>query len=227
MKRALWIMMLMLFVACPVIQAQEPTPPPNAATPEALPPLTAEDSFQLAVKAFQSGDLAGSERHARTAIALKSRYVEAHYLLGRILVFRAAQKTRLLIEQRGDAGAVLPREANWPAGENELQDAIAQFRTVIKLDPSNTDAWLLLATALDNLGQNEDAVNAYRQTINLNPASRNARDAHNNLGLVFRQQKKFEEAKDEFEAALALDPTFQPARLNLEKLKKQKPKLLR
>ena len=104
---------------------------------------------------------------------------------------------------------------------------MGQFRIVIRLQPSHTSAWLLLATCLDNLGQTDDAVSAYKQTINLDPMATTARDAWNNLGLLYMHEKKWEDAKKSFDEALRIDPTFQPARVNMEKLKKQKPSLFR
>jgi Tfp pilus assembly protein PilF len=202
-----------------------PTPAPSSSAQPApgKQPETAKDYFDLAVKRFQLGDLAGAERQARTAIALQSKYPEAHYLLGRILLFRAAEKNKLLIENRGSDGSIVPMERKWAAGEAELQEAVGQFRIVIKLDAKNTDAWLLLATTLDNLDQPDEAESAYKQTISLDPLTPNARDAHNNLGLLYQKQKKFKEAKEEYELALSIDPAFGPARLNLDKLKAIKP----
>jgi Tfp pilus assembly protein PilF len=221
MKQTLAVLALLLWLVATAAWAQPPeaTPAPTTPAPEKK-PETAKDYFDLGVQCFQRGDLAGAERNSRTAIALKSHYAEAHYLLGRVLLFRAAERNRVLIENRGGEGSVLPRHT-WKEGAAEIQEAIAQFRIVIKLDPGNTDGWLLLATCLDNLDQADEAESAYRQTINLDPATNNARDAHNNLGLLYLRQKKTKEAKSEFEAALAIDPAFGPARLNLDRLKKK------
>jgi Tfp pilus assembly protein PilF len=200
------------------------------ATPQPAPPKhpeTAKDHFDLAVKRFQAADLVGAERSARTAIALESHYTEAHYLLGRILLYRAAERNKMMIEGRGAEGAILPSEDKWTGGTAELEEAATQFRIVIKLDPKSGDAWLLLATCLDNMGEFEEAESAYRQVFNLDPIAPNARDAHNNLGLLFMKLKKFKEAKAEFDAALTIDPTFTPARTNLDNLKKAKPGLFK
>jgi Tfp pilus assembly protein PilF len=225
MKRLLVLTLVLLVLPLAAAAQESPTPAPKpAATPA---PQSAEDFFELAVTRFQNGDLAGSERHLRTAIGLQSRFAEAHYLLARVQVFRAAQKNKLLIENRGTGSAQLPKAGQWTEGHNDLQAAVSECRTVIGLQPSNTDAWLLLATALDNMGQDEEAENAYKQTINLNPASQNARDAHNNYGLLLVTKKRWSEAKGQFDEALALDPAFGPARLNLEKLKEKRPKLFK
>lgn len=229
-KILLSVLILLSFAASGWAQA---TPAPDAAdTAQATPapvatPKTAEEYFQLAVGCFQLGDLAGAERHVRTSMALQTRFLEAHYLLGRIMLFRAAEKNKVLIENRGSDSSVLPVTEKWKDGEPELQVAASQFRTVIQLDPANRDAWLLLATCLDNMGSDDEAVNAYQQTINLDPIAPTARDAHNNLGLLWMGRKDYKNAKAEFDAALAIDPTFNPARLNMEKLKKKAPKLFK
>lgn len=225
MKR---LILLTVLLALPWVAWAQDTPTPEATPASARPaPETPEDFFELAITRFQRGDLAGAERHTRTALALKAPYPEANYLLGRVLLFRAAQKNKLLIDNRGSGGAVLPVDQVWQEGLNDLQESVGQFRTVIRLQPANTDAWLLLATALDNLGQKDEAASAYKQTININPASQNARDAHNNLGVMYMAQGKYREAKVEFETALALDPSFNAARLNLEKLRKKSPKIFK
>jgi Tfp pilus assembly protein PilF len=231
--RKFWHMLaLLLLFAMPAAfgyaaPGDTPAPPSSAQPAPAKKPETAKDYFDLAVKRFQAGDLAGAERGVRTAIALESHYVEAHYLLGRILLFRAAERNRLRIDNRGSEGSVLPLDDKWTAGLAELQEASGQFRIVIKLDPKSIDAWLLLATCLDNLGETDEAESAYKQTFNLDPVSTNARDAHNNLGLLYLKLKKLKEAKTQFEAALTIDPAFGPARLNLDKLKQQRPGLFR
>lgn len=220
---------IFVVLLCGLAFAQEsPTPAPTPSpTPEENVPQTADDFFTLGVQRFRTGDLAGAERQARTAIALNSHHIEGHYLLGQILLYRAAQKNRLLIDNPGLGSAILPSDNQWEQGIPELQEAISQFRVVIRLKPNHTSAWLLLATCLDNSGQEEEAINAYKQTINLDPISPTARDAWNNLGLLHLSQKRFREAKFAYESALRIDPTFTPARINLEKLKKIKPRLFR
>jgi len=226
-KFAYTLIVLMILTGAAWAQTEAtPTPTPTP-TPEPEQPRTADDFMREAINAFKIGDLAGAERAARTVTALDSRNVEAHYLLGRVLLYRAAQMNRLLIENRGGDSAVLPADQQWKAGVAELQEAVSQFRIVIKLEPNNTSAWLLLATCLDNLGQKDEAINAYKQTVNLDPIAPTARDAWNNLGLLHMGQKRYKQAKVCFDNALNIDPTFTPARLNLEKLKKLKPSLFR
>ncbi len=223
MKRLALSMLLVCCLAA-VAGAQQATPTP---TPAPAQPQSPQDFFDRAVAAFRNGDLAAAEREVRTAIALDSRFVEAQYLLGQVLFYKAAQRNRVLIENPGVGSAILPSTRPWTNGTAELQEAVGQFRIVIRLQPSHTSAWLLLATCLDNLGQTDDAVSAYKQTINLDPTATTARDAWNNLGLLYMHEKKWEDAKKSFDEALRIDPTFQPARVNMEKLKKQKPSLFR
>lgn len=228
MRKWLFVpILLLLFATAAAQQAATPAPTPAPAEGQAKKPETAEEFFELAVERFQNGDLAGAERNARTAIGLRSYYLEAHYLLGRVIFFRAAQKNRLLIENRGADSALVPSDPQWLGAQGELQEAVGEFRIVIKLDPSIPDAWLMLATCLDNLGEEEEAISAYKQTINLDPLSSTARDAHNNLGLLYKSQKEYQKAKEAFDAALGIDPAFSPAQRNLELLKKQKPGLFK
>ncbi|MBL8196046.1 MAG: tetratricopeptide repeat protein, partial [Blastocatellia bacterium] len=43
--------------------------------------------------------------------------------------------------------------------------------------------------------------------------------AHNNLGVTFAQMNRYQEAKQEFEKTLELDPNYQAANENLNLLK--------
>jgi len=49
------------------------------------------------------------------------------------------------------------------------------------------------------------------------------RSSHNNLGVAYTQQEKWEEAIREYQAALSINPLYKEAARNLEAALKQKP----
>ncbi len=95
--------------------------------------------------AFLSGDFAGMETCAREVIRMKPESGEAHSRLG------------LALNAQG-----------------KLEDAIAMFRTCIKLEPRHPSAWLNLAQALNNKRDYEDALEAIEHVLDTMPETSQA-----------------------------------------------------
>ncbi len=197
-----------------------PVPTPEVATPE-----TAADHFAIAVEAFRKGDSRNAEQSVRNALSLDPKNPDYHYLLGKIYLFRAAEKNRLEIRNDGTDSPETKYVKRYVKGREELELAKSSFEVVTKLQAHAADAWLNLGTCEDNLGNEDAAVAAFEQAIRLAPATTTARDASNNLGLLHRSENRPELAYAAFQAALAIDPTFLPARVNVQRLLEKYPKL--
>jgi protein O-mannosyl-transferase len=147
----------------------------------------------------------------------------AHYNLGNL--YSLEQRTNDAFAQFSDA---LDAEPNYADAHNNLgglllaskryDDALAHYRTALRLDP-NFIRYFNLANALADAASarhdtNEfaQAVQTYRQALQLNPASS---QAHHNLGLTWQAQGRDPEAVSEFQDAVRLDPTFEDAQLSL------------
>ena len=94
----------------------------------------------------------------------------------------------------------------WPAGQfNNLgialqqqgrtDEAMAEFRRAIALDPQFGAAHNNLGTALQTLGKTDEAMAEFRRAIALDPQFG---AAHNNLGAALQTQGKTDEAIAEF-----------------------------
>lgn len=94
----------------------------------------------------------------------------------------------------------------------ELRVAIDLYRTVLRLDPDNSDALHYLGVAQLQQGHYRRASDLISRAIELNP--RNAH-CHNNLGEVWRQQDNIEAAMPCFQRALSLAPNYAQANHNL------------
>ncbi|MBZ0272931.1 tetratricopeptide repeat protein [bacterium] len=199
----------------------DPTPAP---TPDTR-PMTTEEFFGEAVGAFQIGDLRRAEEATRAAISLDPRNPEYHYLLGRVHLYRAAEENRLEIRSWGVEAPASKYVKAYVKGRDRLIAAKNEFETVTKLAPQNASGWLNLGTCQDNLGQEDEAIASYLKAIELSPYSEIARDANNNLGLVYQAEGQKEEALRAYESALRIDPTFAPTRGNMERLLEANPKL--
>jgi len=68
------------------------------------------------------------------------------------------------------------------------------------------------ANLLKDTGSPQEAIGHYQTALALNPASA---DAHNNLGLLYREHGQFEAAVQSLEQALQADPGNPRYRLNL------------
>jgi spermidine synthase len=116
-------------------------------------------------------------------------------------------------------GAVIPESAKLHnvlgaalAGRGSVEDAIAEFREAVELDPRDGEARYHLATILLETSQYGEAVEQFRAAVRLMPESA---EVSNNLGVTLASQGRFDEAIDAFERALTLQPEFADARRNL------------
>lgn len=173
-------------------------------------------------KAFRSGNIEMAIYNLDRSISMKPDYVDAHYLLGQIYQFRAAQKNRLEVRNQGVVAAETLYVGKYKRGTEDLNLAVNHFQIVLQLQPKSADAMLDMATCFDNLGRKSDAEASYKKVFELSPNSDFARNAYNNLGLLYISQKKYKLARECYEKALAIDPTFIPARMNLEKIYNKK-----
>jgi Flp pilus assembly protein TadD len=91
-------------------------------------------------------------------------------------------------------------------------DALAEFTLATALDPNNAAAWTNRASALRAIGQPRDAAEAYRIAARLAPGDPGPR---NGLGVLLVESGNLDRAIALFEEALAIDPRYHEARLNL------------
>lgn len=196
-----------------------PTPKKNK------PAYSAQQYFSLARESFNNDNLKDAIFNCRMAISIKPDFLDAHYMLGKAYLISAAKANRLSIRDFGVSSPETRYLKQYVKGRAELKKAIRHFSASLNLEPEDIDAMLNLGIAQDNLGMEKDAIKSYEKTIEMDPVSTQARDAYNNLGLVLISEKRFKEAKIAYEKAISIDPNFVPAKLNLQRLQKLKPKL--
>ncbi|HKS35823.1 MAG TPA: tetratricopeptide repeat protein, partial [Verrucomicrobiae bacterium] len=111
---------------------------------------------------------------------------------------------RNLVAARFNLGALYLEENNLPA-------AVTELTTFTGLQPGSSDGWLKLGTAQLRARQLDAAEKNFHQAIRLN--SRSA-EAVNGLGLVQMQRRRYQDAWQQFCAALRQQPDYPPALLN-------------
>ncbi|MFP3983499.1 MAG: tetratricopeptide repeat protein [Desulfurivibrionaceae bacterium] len=96
--------------------------------------------------------------------------------------------------------------------QGNYSEAIELLNRARKHYPENPEVLTELAIAYDMTGQEPKAEPLYKQVVDLNPEDA---ASHNNLGFNYFLQKKYQEAVDELQQALKLQPDNDRIRNNL------------
>jgi len=84
----------------------------------------------------------------------------------------------------------------------DYEKGIAHFKQALKIDPNRAITWHNLGYAYKASGKIDDAVAAYKTAIKFNPKSL----ARTNLAKIYRELKRYEDAKAELLEFLKIDP---------------------
>ncbi|WP_422926828.1 tetratricopeptide repeat protein [Singulisphaera sp. PoT] len=98
------------------------------------------------------------------------------------------------------------------ARRKRYDQAMANYREALELDPNSPDANNLLGAALDALGKPDEAFAYYRKAVKLEPIYP---DARNNLGSALAREGNLREAVAQFSEAVRQRPEFPLAQKNL------------
>ena len=93
--------------------------------------------------------------------------------------------------------------------QSQLKPALDQALRLLNEFPSSTLLHNICGAVNAGLQKYDEAVNAYKQAIIINP---NYPDAYNNMGVALKEQGKFEEAIEAFKKAISINQILQ--RLN-------------
>ena len=100
-----------------------------------------------------------------------------------------------------DAGAHFNLGIAYGALDN--QDEIAEYKRALEIDPDLVLAYLNLGGALYTKGRYDEAIQVYREGININPLTASL---HYSLSLALERQNKLQEAQAEMALARKIDP---------------------
>jgi tetratricopeptide (TPR) repeat protein len=115
------------------------------------------------------------------------------------------------------AGLLLAQRAHvenaWDLlAKGERKQAIRALHDILKTNPGDADARLLLGSVLAEDGERSESIAQLTEAVRLRPQSAEARNA---LGEAFNGFGETKAARGAFEKAVALDPAFAQARVNL------------
>src|SRR5262249_40435353 len=92
-----------------------------------------------------------------------------------------------------------------------MEEAAAEFRKTIELQPTLAPAYNNLGNTLRDLGRPDDAVAAYQAALRIRP---NHPPTLHNLGLSYRDLLQLPEAMRCFDTALAFEPGYNECRMS-------------
>jgi Tfp pilus assembly protein PilF len=174
-------------------------------------------TFDLALRHHQAGNLQQAEELYRQILAADSNHVDALHLLGVI----AGQSGRpdLAVEYIRQALALRPdfALAHNNLGEflkdlGQLNEAIASYAEALRCQPDLAMAHNNLGNAFRVQGRLDEAVASYREALRL---KWDLAEAHDNLGIALGEQGRLDEAVASHEEAVRLKPDFAEAHNNL------------
>lgn len=88
----------------------------------------------------------------------------------------------------------------------------AELKAKISKNPEDYEAWFALGVLQASAHQRQDAITAFRQVIALQPS---LAEPHNNLAVIYNELGKWQEAVDELEISLKLNPQYTTAYMNI------------
>lgn len=187
-----------------------------------LDPHSAVMLDSLACAYEKTGDRARAEVELRRALRVDPGDLKTRYDLARVLTaFGRLDEARSEIQTMLDDN---PRNARLHGAMAEInlaggdyRRALDESREAVRLDERYAEGFNLLGAASRMLGRHDDAAAAYAMAVALNEDDVTAR---NNLGVCFAQTHKYNEAREQWEAALRIQPTNAGIRANLERLKR-------
>jgi tetratricopeptide (TPR) repeat protein len=184
-------------------------------------PNSARAQTNLGIALADRGEYdAAIERH-KESIRLRPDYSEAYHNLASVLMY-AERFSEAEVEYR----KALALEPNaWPSHLGLAEALLAQdkhdaagesFAAALGRNSDIQSAYLRLGMIRQMQNRADEAVRLYEESIRRVP---NDVTVLNQLGLAYAQLGRFDFAADRFTRALRIDPKFEPARQNLERVR--------
>lgn len=134
-------------------------------------------------------------------IALSSRKSEQKTVVNIDPMFQVEQT----LQSMNNDGMRLYRMGNWEA-------ALAKFEEIQKIRKNDTSLMINMALCYLKMNKNEKSEILFKKVINLEPENS---IAHNNLGMLYKNQKKYSEAISQLSLAIQYSKNYEEAYLNL------------
>jgi len=98
------------------------------------------------------------------------------------------------------------------SNKGKLDEAVAEFKKAVSINPSLIEAYLNLGIVYVRKGMLDEAIAEWKKAVAINP---NLTDAHLNLGVAYHSKGMVDDAITEYKKALSINPNFAEANYNL------------
>ncbi|MBI1889319.1 MAG: tetratricopeptide repeat protein [Burkholderiales bacterium] len=186
-----------------------------AATP--VPVFSVADAIRMAQRCLQSGRIEEAETHARSALEVEPRNVDALCALG-VACSAAGRHAQAIdfLERAIESNPMRPEPplmlGSILADAGQSERALPYLHRAIELKPDLAAAHNRLGVLLQALGRLDEAVASLKSATQFAPGFALF---FSNLGLAYTQMRNETLAIAAFEDALRIDPNFIGARSNL------------
>ncbi len=185
-----------------------------------LNPESAEAMAELGRASLAKKNYDQAQLWLQKATALKPNFATPHVLLGE--VFAAQGKSGDAETEFQRAIAINPTDAEaltalgtFYLQNLRLEDAARELRASVQI-ASVTSSWVSLGEIYDQLGQPDNAADAWSHVVALerfNP------EAHRSLGQIYLSRREWTAAQNEFQMCLLMNPKDPVALAGIEKIK--------
>jgi tetratricopeptide (TPR) repeat protein len=174
---------------------------------DALQPGTFEILYNLGEDMLRSGDNSGAEAVLQRALHAKPDSAETLYLAAQVYAneSRPLDALDLLVRARKLAPQnvdILFLMAQVSMSQNYFEDAIPLLESGVEMAPRRPDLMASLGESYFMAGKVEKAIDEFNRLIEVEGSAR----SHAFLGLTYRNMGRFDEAKQQFDAGLKIDP---------------------
>jgi len=186
-------------------------------------PAYAEAYNHMGSALMKKGQAGEAIAHYQKAVQLNTSYADAYNNLG-VAFLRSGQVDQAIADYK-KAVAINPESAemqynlgNALAHQGNWADAIACYQAAVSTERDSVKAAKIrnnLAAALEKLGKSDEALEQFRQAVQING---NYPEAHCNLGRMLAQRGRRDEAVAHLREALRLKPGYEQARKQLREL---------
>ena len=165
------------------------------------------------LKLIKQKKLSAAEKAAKQILAKNPKNYLVHYYLGKAYLAEnrgglALMEYKTVSENAvfGDDIAEVPFRKDLAAlylQFNQEENALREFLLLIKLEPTNADAYYSAGKIYEGQNRTDAAITMFRKTLTLD---KRRAEAHASLALLLANAKQLAEAKKEIDLALSLDP---------------------
>jgi tetratricopeptide (TPR) repeat protein len=178
--------------------------------------LVVAGSFEQALAAYDSGDLARAGAHCRAKLKSKPKDFDALHLLA-VVQSRSGSYAAALntfdkaLKLRPNNADLINNRGGALAGAKRYEEALEAYERALELRPNYASAHNNRGCVLMDMERYEDALSSYSKALVLDP---NNAEFTNNLGRALTQLRRYTDALDCYDDALALRPDYIEARIN-------------